>query len=405
MKTFFTWLWAGIGCLLLQQPLQAQQRKYVNEFLRIGVGGRGLGLAGAQVASIDDVNAAFWNPAGLSGVRSDFQLGLMHAEYFSSIAKYDYIGTAFHRKNQKGVIGFSLVRFAIDDIPYTLNLIQPDGTVDYSKIRAISAADYAGLISYAKPITPKKYADREDIAMSIGGNLKIIHRNVGSMANAWGAGMDAGFQARVKRWRFGATVHDITTTYTMWSFSYTEKEKQVLAQTGNEIVTRSSEMNRPRAVLAAAKRFPIFFADSTRSAYFQPEFNVEVTTDGKRYGNLVNLNPFSVDPRAGMEFGYNNIVYVRAGIGNFQRILSDADTTNTNLHTLFQPSFGLGLRLKQLTIDYSFSSLNIENNPLYSHFVSLRLDILKKGNVLPPAYIDQRKSRPSKSSSSKKSAS
>ncbi|MBU3676708.1 MAG: hypothetical protein FGM54_05950 [Chitinophagaceae bacterium] len=405
MKTFYTWLWVAIGCLFFQQSLLAQQRKYVNEFLRIGVGGRGLGMAGAQVASIDDVNAAFWNPAGLSGVRNDFQLGLMHAEYFSSIAKYDYIGTAFHRKNQKGVIGFSLIRFAIDDIPYTLNLIQPDGTVDYSKIRAISAADYAGLISYAKPITPKKYAGRDDVAMSLGGNLKIIHRNVGSMANAWGAGMDAGFQARVKRWRFGATVHDITTTYTMWSFSYTEKEKQVLAQTGNEIVTRSSEMNRPRAVLAVAKRFPIFFADSSRSAYIQPEFNVEITTDGKRYGNLVNLNPFSVDPRAGMEFGYNNFVYVRAGIGNFQRILSDADTTNTQFHTLFQPSFGVGLRLKQLTIDYSFSSLNIENNPLYSHFVSLRLDILKKGNVPAPAYIDQRKPRQSKSTSSKQSAS
>ena len=390
---------------MLQQSLQAQQRKYVNEFLRIGVGGRGLGMAGAQVASIDDVNAAFWNPAGLSGVRSDFQLGLMHAEYFSSIAKYDYIGTAFHRKNQKGVIGFSLIRFAIDDIPYTLNLIQPDGTVDYSKIKAISAADYAGLISYAKPITLKKYAGRDDIAMSLGGNLKIIHRNVGSMANAWGAGMDAGFQARVKRWRLGATVHDITTTYTMWSFSYTEKEKQVLAQTGNEIVTRSSEMNRPRAVLAAAKRFPIFFADSSRSAYIQPEINIEITSDGKRYGNLVNLNPLSVDPRAGLEFGYNNLVYVRAGVGNFQRILSDADTTNTNYHTLFQPSFGVGLRLKQLSIDYSFSSLNIENNPLYSHFVSLRLDILKKGNVMPPAFIDQRKLRGSNKNSSKKSAS
>lgn len=394
-----------MGCLLLQQTLHAQQRKYVNEFLRIGVGGRGLGMAGAQVATIDDVNAAFWNPAGLSGVRSDFQLGLMHAEYFSSIAKYDYIGTAFHRKNQKGVIGFSLIRFAIDDIPYTLNLIQPDGTVDYSKIKAISAADYAGLISYAKPITPKKYAGRDDVAMSLGGNLKIIHRNVGSMANAWGAGMDAGFQARVKRWRFGATVHDITTTYTMWSFSYTEKEKQVLAQTGNDIVTRSSEMNRPRAVLATAKRFPIFFADSSRSAYIQPEINFEITSDGKRYGNLLNLNPLSVDPRAGLEFGYNNLVYVRAGVGNFQRILSDADTTNTNYHTLFQPSFGLGLRLKQLTIDYSFSSLNIENNPLYSHFVSLRLDILKKGNTMQPALIDQRKSRNTNKTSSKNSAS
>ena len=399
MKTVLRLILVGVGAFLSVSAM-AQQRKYVNEFLRIGVGGRGLGMAGAQVASIDDVNAAFWNPAGLTGVRSDFQLGLMHAEYFSSIAKYDYIGTAFHRKNQKGVLGFSLIRFAIDDIPYTLNLIQPDGTVDYSKIRAISAADYAGLISYAKPIRLKKYADRDDVALNLGANLKIIHRNVGTMANAWGAGMDAGLQARVKRWRFGAVVHDITTTYTLWSFTYTDKEKQVLAQTGNDIITRSSEMNRPRMVFAAAKRFPLFFADSSRSAYIQPEVNFEVTTDGKRYGNLLNLNPLSVDPRAGLEFGYNNMVFVRAGVGNFQRILSDADTNNTTFHTLFQPSFGIGLRLKQLTIDYSFSSLNIENNPLYSHFVSVRLDILRKGNTMMPAVPDVRRTRKKQTSSS-----
>ena len=125
----------------------AQQRKYVNEFLNLGVGARGMGMAGAQVATVDDVTSAFWNPAGLNYVKNDFQIGLMHSAYFSSIAKYDYLGAALPMKNKKGVLAVSLIRFAIDDIPYTLNLIQPDGTVDYSKIKAISAADYAGLIS------------------------------------------------------------------------------------------------------------------------------------------------------------------------------------------------------------------------------------------------------------------
>jgi hypothetical protein len=189
----------------------------------------------------------------------------------------------------------------------------------------------------------------------------------------------------------------------MWSFTYTDKEKQVLADQGNEIVTRSSEMNRPRMVLAAAKRFPLFFADSSRSAYIQPEINFDITSDGKRYGNLINLNPLSVDPRVGLEFGYNNLVFVRVGAGNFQRILSDADTNNTTYHTLFQPSFGIGLRLKQLNIDYSFSSLNIENNPLYSHFVSIRLDIVRKGNTPLPSVPDVRRNRKKQTSSANSS--
>ncbi len=373
---------------LLQFSAYSQQRKYVNEFLNLGVGGRGLGMAGSQVATVSDVTSAFWNPAGLAKVNSDFQLGLMHAEYFSSIAKYDYIGSAYRLKNQKGVLGFSLIRFAIDDIPYTLNLIQPDGTVDYSKIRAISAADYAGLVSYARPLKIKKWADRDDIDINLGGNFKIIHRNVGQMANAWGAGLDGGIQARLGRWRLGAMVRDITTTYTMWAFSYTDREKQVLAQTGNDIVSRSSEVNRPRLIAGGGRVMPIQFADSNRTAYLLAEMNLDITTDGKRYGNLINLNPLSVDPRMGLEFGYNKLFYVRAGVGNFQQVLSDNDTNNVAKRMMFQPSFGLGVRMKQFAIDYAFSSLNVQDNPLYSHFISLKLDINRKGSTYGIANSD-----------------
>jgi len=366
---------------LSQLTSTAQQRKYVNEFLNLGVGARGMGMSGAQVASVSDVTSAFWNPAGLNNVKADFQLGLMHSEYFSSIAKYDYIGSAFPMKNRKGVLGVSMIRFAIDDIPYTLNLIQPDGTVDYNKIKAISAADYAGLITYAQKLRIKKYEDREDISVNVGGNLKIIHRNIGTLANAWGAGIDLGAQARVGRWKLGAVVKDITTTYTLWSFSFTDKEKQVLAQTGNEIVSKSTEVNTPRVILGGGRILPLRLRDTSKSAYILVETNLDITTDGKRYGNLVNLNPLSIDPRLGVEFGYNNLFFFRGGLGNFQRVLDDNDTTNTDKRTMFQPTLGMGVKIKNFVIDYSFSSLNVQNSPLYSHFISLRLDINKKGST------------------------
>jgi hypothetical protein len=370
-----------IAVILFPTLLNGQQRKYVNEFLNIGVGGRGIGMSGAQVASVSDVTSAFWNPAGLAHIKSDLQIGLMHSEYFSSIAKYDYLGTAFQMKNRKAVLGFSLIRYAIDDIPYTLNLIQPDGTVDYNRIKAISASDYACLISYAQTVRIRRWEDRKDIKIQAGGNLKIIHRNIGTMANAWGAGIDLGAQARVGLWKLGALVKDVTTTHTLWSFSFTQREKQVFAQTGNEILTRSSEMNTPRFILGGGRYFPIYFADTNRSAYILMEANLDITTDGKRYGNLINANPFGIDPRIGVEFGYNSLFYVRAGVGNFQRVLSDVDTTNTKKRTLYQPTLGVGVKIKNFNIDYSFSSLNVQDNPLYSHFVSVRLDIFKKGNT------------------------
>lgn len=377
----------------------AQQRKYVNEFLNLGVGARGMGMSGAQVASVDDVTSAFWNPAGLNNLKTDFQLGLMHSEYFSSIAKYDYLGAAFPMKNKKGVLGISLIRFAIDDIPYTLNLIQPDGTVDYSKIKAISAADYAGLISYAQKLRIKRFADREDININVGGNLKIIHRSIGSLANAWGAGIDLGIQARVKKWQLGAAFKDITTTYTLWSFSFTEKEKQVLAQTGNEIVSKSTEVNTPRIILGSGRNFKL-----DKKINLLAELNLDITTDGKRYGNLINAKPFSIDPRLGLEMGYSNLFFLRGGIGNFQRVLNDNDTTNTQKRTMFQPTFGVGLKMKSLMIDYSFSSLNLQGSPLYSHFISLKLNINKKGSTFGIANteVDEQAKKLSKELKDKK---
>ena len=51
--------------LLLGIGLQAQTRKYSNEFLNIGVGARALGMGNANVTSVNGVYSGYWNPAGL----------------------------------------------------------------------------------------------------------------------------------------------------------------------------------------------------------------------------------------------------------------------------------------------------------------------------------------------------
>ena len=99
--------------------LNAQIRKYSNEFLAIGVGGRAFGMAGASVAGVNDVTSGYWNPAGLMGIKNDFQTGLRHAEYFASIAKYDY-GAVAGRIDSSSAFGFSVIRFAVDDIANAL---------------------------------------------------------------------------------------------------------------------------------------------------------------------------------------------------------------------------------------------------------------------------------------------
>src|SRR6478752_10713502 len=136
--------------LKMLSPASAQFRKYSNEFLNIGAGARGLAMGSAQVASVDDGSAGYWNPAGLAHVKDHPQLNLMHAEYFAGIGKYDYASLAIPLKDNKRVLGLSLLRFAVDDIPNTVFLVQPDGSIDFSNITTFSSADYAFIFSLAQ---------------------------------------------------------------------------------------------------------------------------------------------------------------------------------------------------------------------------------------------------------------
>ncbi|MBQ4434322.1 MAG: hypothetical protein II894_09225, partial [Bacteroidales bacterium] len=83
-----------------------QTAKYSNEFLSLGLGARGLAMANTMTSIADDVTAAYWNPAGLSNMEKRYELGLMHAEYFAGIAKYDYGGIAV-RIDSQSTVGFS----------------------------------------------------------------------------------------------------------------------------------------------------------------------------------------------------------------------------------------------------------------------------------------------------------
>ena len=53
--------------------------------MNIGVDAAALGMSNTVVASTNDVNSGYWNPAGLIRME-DHQVSFMHANYFANIA-------------------------------------------------------------------------------------------------------------------------------------------------------------------------------------------------------------------------------------------------------------------------------------------------------------------------------
>jgi len=333
---------------------QVQATKYSNEFLAIGVGGRALAMGNTQVAIVNDVTAGYWNPAGILRQTNQYDLMLQHGEYFSGIAKFDY--AAFSMKlDTVSALGFSIIRFGIDDIPDTRFLYDANGAINYDNVRFFTAADYAFITTYARKLNVLD-------GLQLGGNFKIIHRKAGDFANAWGFGLDVGAQLSVNKWKFGAVFRDVTGTFTAWTHN-ADLIIDVYSQTGNSIPQNSVEVTVPRLTLGAARYFKL------KQFGFLPTFDLVFTFDGKR-NTLVRSNFTSIDPTFGVEIDFKKLAFVRLGARNVQELKSFDSTTSFSV----EPTFGIGFHYKAVAIDYALTSVGPHTESLYSHIFSVRLN-------------------------------
>ncbi len=346
--------------VLIATDLYGQTPKYSNEFLSLGVGARSYAMSNSVIATSDDVFSGIINPAGLAHINEDRQVGLMHNEHFAGIAKNDYGSISFKIDNT-GTLAFSFFRVSVDDIPNTIDIFEPDGSINYNRIRSFSVSDNAFFISFAKK--------NNEGNLAYGGNLKLIHRKAGSFAKAYGFGVDLGMQFQKNNVYLGLNARDITTTFNAWSFNLSDDMKTVFYQTGNDIPENSIEITLPKFLMGVAYQFKV-----KNNFSILPELNLDLTSDGKR-NVLIKSDPFSIDPHMGIEINYKNFVFLRSGVGLFQQ-----ETNNQNeKFTSFQPNIGIGVNIKDaVKIDYALTDIGNNSSALYSNIFSLIINFKKQ---------------------------
>ncbi|WP_296342201.1 PorV/PorQ family protein [Winogradskyella sp.] len=351
MKNYFVILLTFLAFSTFGQT----SRKYSNEFMNIGVDAAALGMSNAITSHTNNVNSGYWNPAGLVNLE-DNELALMHSSYFANIANYNYIAYAMPL-DDKSALGISVIRFGVDDILDTTQLIDDQGNINFDRINTFSTADYGITLSYARelPIDGLNY----------GINAKIIRRVIGDFSSSWGFGFDLGIQFEGDNdWKFGFMARDITTTYNSWAIDEDEFEKISGAIDGqNQTLPEKSELTLPKLELGVSKEW-VFHYDYTLLAAFNLNARFAETND------IISTSFASIAPALGFQFGYTDLVFLRAGVGNFQNELQIDNSENLT----FQPNFGVGFKYKGIEIDYAFTDIGDQSAALYSNVFSVKLD-------------------------------
>ena len=366
----YRYLFSCICLLIWILPAWAQQgevRKFSNDFLTIGVDARAFGMGNAMTAWAEGVTSAYWNTSALAHTtQPGTELGLMHASYFANVANYNYGGVSVPLKGATARrLGISYIRLGVDDIPNTLQLVEPDGTFNYDKLSSFSSADQALLLSYAWKVKGK-------LPIYIGTSAKVIHRTAGEFVSAWGFGLDISALWVTPKFRLGVMVNDLSNTFNAWSFN-TESFEAAFINTGNEIPVNSLEITRPSARIGLGYRASVGSRWDLKLALDNVLF-----FDGKRPSAYFQMGSVTLDPHVGAELAYKNnsdveIAFLRVGAYNLQNIkdLEGEDAVG------FFPTAGVGVFLAPISLDYALANIGNFSENLHSHIISLRIHLKK----------------------------
>ena len=143
------------------------------QFLKIGVGARAVGMGESYVAIGRDVNAIFWNPAGLAYVE-DREVTFSHTNWIADISHEAF--AAAWNFDKVGVFGVSLVSMNYGDLYYSAVDFSSSNEFGYTGGRRFGGGtfgvdEYAIGLAYSRSFTNK---------FSLGAQVKFVYQGLGN---------------------------------------------------------------------------------------------------------------------------------------------------------------------------------------------------------------------------------
>lgn len=339
--------------VLAASEVRAQDRRYTNEFLAIGINARGAALGGAYSAANPDGSSFFWNPASI-GFLSERSVTGMYSEQFGFDIFHHYIGYA-HPIAKNHVVSVAWVRHSVNNIKEFAPL-DDDETESF---RSVQDRDFfndkylkgtfnnpsdALFISYARmnnfSLSLGWGFQRMPIEIPIGVNLKLIRTATDGIDGAYdgstvdrdvravGIGADLGLMIRfglndlfaakqLGKFTFALNIQDITKTAITWD-----------AADPGAVEARDVTPVNARIGLGYDQDIEIIHSRILTVYDYDSKYN------GDHY--------------FGFEYGYNRAAFVRFGYG-FQQF-----------------TYGAGLAYRKLFVDFAMKHHELGNTPVFS---------------------------------------
>jgi long-subunit fatty acid transport protein len=286
------------------------------QFLKLGVGARGVGMGESFVAVANDASALYWNPAGLVQF-TEHQAIASHTEYVVDI-KHDFFGIVYHLSEQDA-IGGSISSLHMKDMEITTET-QPAGTG-----RFFTFGDVAIGVSYARKMTDQ---------FSFGATVKYVEETLDVL-------------------KMRSVMIDLGTWY--WTGLGSTRFAVAISNFGSDVSPQGTvtEFNGQSSSTFQSFSLPTVFRLGIAMDPVQTDDHLLTTSV-----QLNHPNDNSEHVRLGVEYAFQQTFFLRAGLKRTigQPLFGEDATSEENL------TFGAGFRASvgfaAVGADYAFADYN-----------------------------------------------